>query len=149
MTEKHRADLAKSNFNYFHMITTRWADNDIYGHINNVTYYSFFDTAVNCYLIEHCGLDIHEGIIVAYVAGSKCDYFSPVAYPQEVDVGLRVKRLGNSSVTYQLAVFPHTMETAVAVGEFVHVFVDKRTSRSVTIPEGIREKLTKLFTDDA
>ena len=136
--------IEKSLFKFFHSISTRWSDNDIYGHVNNVVYYSYFDTAVNHYLINECGLDIHEGDIIAYVVSSKCDYLSPIAFPDEITVGIAVKRLGHSSVTYKLAVFKGTESQAVAQGEFVHVFVDRASQRSVEIPFTIRKNLKLL-----
>src|SRR5690606_39574519 len=95
---------------YLHPITTRWHDNDIYGHINNVTYYAYFDSAVNSWLINEGGLDIHRGQQVAFVVSSGCDYFAPIAFPERIEIGVRVAKLGNSSVHYQLAVFREGME---------------------------------------
>lgn len=95
----------RSDYRHFQPIITRWHDNDVYGHVNNVTYYSFFDTAVNTYLIEEGGLDIHDGEVVGFVVSSACDYFASIAFPERIEIGLRVGKLGNSSVQYELAVF--------------------------------------------
>ncbi len=140
----HNSPSTRSEFSVCYAITTRWNDNDIYGHVNNVTYYSFFDTAVNRFLIEQGGLNIHEDNIVAFVVSSRCDYHSPVAYPENIEVGIQVKKLGNSSVTYRLAIFKPSENVAIASGEFVHVFVNRQTNKSVSIPENIRSALTQL-----
>mgnify|MGYP003649509467 CR=1 FL=1 len=131
----------------FDAITTRWADNDLYGHVNNVSYYAWFDSSVNRYLIEQGGLDIHNGREIAYVVNSSCDYFSPVAYPERVEAGLRIEKLGNSSVVYNIGIFRQGEKEACAVGRFVHVFVDRTTDRPVPIPETIRAALEKLITE--
>jgi len=132
-------------FAHFCPITTRWMDNDAYLHVNNVAYYSFFDTAVNEYLIRGGVLDIRRSTVTGLVAHSECNYFSPVAFPEAIEVGLRVGRLGNSSVTYELAVFGSYTETASAQGRFVHVYVDRETSRPVSIPDGMRCLLERLI----
>ncbi len=119
-------------------------DNDIYGHVNNVTYYAFFDTAVNTYLIERGGLDIHGGEVIGLVVSSSCDYFAPVAFPQRIEMGLRVARLGNSSVHYELALFLEGEREARAAGRFVHVFVERHGSRPQAIPLRLREALAAL-----
>ena len=95
----------RSDYAHFQPISTRWHDNDLYGHVNNVTYYSYFDSAVNAYLIEVGGLDIHNGEVVGFVVSSACDYFASIAFPERIEIGLRVGKLGNSSVQYELAVF--------------------------------------------
>ena len=97
--------IRRNDYRRFYPITTRWMDNDLYGHVNNVTYYSYFDSAVNRYLIEAGGLDIHNAPVVGYVVSSNCSYLSPIAYPDEIEAGLRVNRLGNSSVTYGVGIF--------------------------------------------
>ncbi|WP_434701434.1 acyl-CoA thioesterase [Pseudomonas sp. D1-36] len=131
---------------YFHFqpVTTRWHDNDVYGHVNNVTYYSFFDTAVNTYLIEAGGLDIHDGEVVGFVVSSACDYFASIAFPDRIEIGLRVAKLGNSSVQYELAVFKENEQEACAAGRFVHVFVDRMSNQPVPIPGRLREALERL-----
>ena len=134
----------RADYRHFQPIITRWHDNDVYGHVNNVTYYSFFDTAVNTYLIEHGGLDIHDGEVVGFVVSSACDYFASIAFPERIEIGLRVGKLGNSSVQYELAVFKAGEEDACAAGCFVHVFVDRGTNQPVTIPGMLREALQRL-----
>lgn len=134
----------RSDYRHFQPITTRWHDNDIYGHVNNVTYYSFFDSTVNSYLIERGGLDIHEGSVVGFVVSSACDYFASIAYPDLIEVGLRVAKLGNSSVQYELAIFRAGEEEACAAGRFVHVFVDRQSNQPVAIPAEMRQALEHL-----
>ena len=112
--------------------------------MNNVTYYSFFDTAVNTYLIEQGGLDIHDGEVVGFVVSSACDYFASIAFPECIEVGLRVGKLGNSSVQYELAVFKAGEEEACAAGRFVHVFVDRASNQPVPIPGMLREAMQRL-----
>ena len=135
----------RRDYKHFQPITTRWHDNDIYGHVNNVVYYGFFDTAVNNYLIQQGGLDIQDGDIVGFVVSSACDYFASIAYPDLIEVGLRVARLGNSSVQYELAIFRAGEEQACAAGRFVHVFVDRTSNRPVSIPEPLRSALERLL----
>jgi acyl-CoA thioester hydrolase len=131
-------------YRWFCPITTRWHDNDIYGHVNNVTYYSYFDTVANTYLIEEGGLDIHHGDTVGFVVNSGCNYFAPIAFPDRLDGGLRVNKLGKSSVEYGIAIFKAGEDTAVAEGHFVHVFVNKANNTPVAIPENIRAALAGL-----
>ncbi|RKH54079.1 acyl-CoA thioesterase [Corallococcus sp. AB050B] len=119
-------------------------DNDVYGHINNVTYYSYFDTVANHYLIHEGGLDIHAGEVIGLVVESKCAYHAPLAYPDRLRAGLRVDRLGNRSVTYGIAIFKEGEEQAAAHGHFVHVFVDRKTRKAVAMPDRLREALEKL-----
>lgn len=135
---------SRADYKVFYPISTRWSDNDIYGHVNNVTYYSYFDTAANRYLIEEGGLDIGDGSIVGYVVSSGCEYHAPITYPEPVEAGLRVDRLGNSSVQYGLAIFRQGDDEAVAHGHFVHVFVNRAENKSVPIPESLRTALEKL-----
>ncbi|MGY4531449.1 acyl-CoA thioester hydrolase [Pseudomonas sp. TE3786] len=135
----------RSDYAHFQPITTRWHDNDVYGHVNNVTYYSFFDSAVNTYLIEVGGLDIHGGAVVGFVVSSSCDYFASIAFPERIEIGLRVGKLGNSSVQYELAVFKAGEDEACAAGRFVHVFVDRESNRPVSIPDGLRKALSDLL----
>lgn len=125
-------------------IATRWQDNDAYGHINNVMYYSFFDTAVNRFLIEQAGLDIHNGKTVAYVVSSQCQYVAPAAYPEEIYVGMSVKKIGRSSVTYGLSVYAGESQRRVAHGQFVHVFVDRTSDKSIPIPVKIKAALESI-----
>lgn len=140
--------LPRSHFPQWQALTTRWMDNDVYGHINNVVYYSFFDTAVNRYLIEAGALDIHHGGVIGLVVHTQCHYFEALAFPQEVQAGLRVLRLGRSSVRYQLGLFADEAERAAAVGEFVHVYVDRQTRRPVPLPATLRRALEPLVQAD-
>lgn len=136
--------LSRSAYGAFQTVTTRWHDNDLYGHVNNVTYYSWFDTAVNRYLIEAGGLDIHQSAVIAYVVSSSCQYFRGVSYPDPVEVGLRIERLGNRSATYGVGIFRAVDATPLAQGEFVHVFVNRGTSEPVPVPSTIRAALEAL-----
>ncbi|MFD2231782.1 acyl-CoA thioesterase [Alkalimarinus sediminis] len=136
---------SREAYKVFNTITTRWSDNDAYGHVNNVTYYSYFDTAANCYLIEEGGLDIVNSPAIGYVVSSACEYHSAVAYPDKIEAGLRVDRLGNSSVQYGIAIFKEGEQLAAAQGHFVHVFVDRVTQKPVPIPESIRTALEKIL----
>jgi len=129
---------------YVTTITTRWMDNDIYGHVNNVAYYSFFDTAANQFLIERGGLDIAGGSVIGLVVESRCTYHVPLAYPQQLRAGVRVDRLGNRSVTYGIAIFDERDPRAAAHGHFVHVFVDRQSRTTVPIPAAIRSALASL-----
>ena len=135
----------RNNYKYFTPITTRWMDNDIYGHVNNVVYYSYFDSVANQFLIEEGGLDIHSAEVIGFVVASNCQYKSPIAYPDKIDAGLRVNKLGNSSVEYGIAIFKQGAETASAVGTFTHVFVNRATDKSVAIPTQIRSALEKIL----
>jgi len=135
----------RSDYGHFHSISTRWHDNDIYGHVNNVTYYSYFDSAINTYLIQQGGLDIHAGEVVGFVVSSSCDYFAPIAFPDAIEVGLRVARVGNSSVQYEVAVFKQGETQACAVGKVVHVFVEREQNRAIAIPASLRAALETLM----
>ncbi|ARU90224.1 thioesterase family protein [Pseudomonas sp. M30-35] len=143
----NQAQHLRTDYRHLQVVTTRWHDNDIYGHVNNVTYYSYFDSAVNSYLIEVGGLDIHNGEVVGFVVSSSCDYFASIAFPDQIELGLRVGKLGNSSVQYELAVFKQGEELACAAGRFVHVFVDRQSNRPVPIPEQLRRALAELLTE--
>ncbi len=135
----------RDDYPVFYPIPTRWEDNDIYGHINNVVYYSYFDTAANRYLIEQGGLDITDGSVVGYVVNSGCAYHAPLAHPDELEVGVRVDKLGNSSVQYGIAIFRKGDSTAAANGHFVHVFVERAEDKAVPIPAGIRSALEQIL----
>lgn len=137
-----------SDFRYFIDLGTRWSDNDIYGHVNNVMYYSYFDTTANRYLIDEGGLDIHAGNIIGLVVDSGCSYFAPVAFPDQLEGGLAISKLGNSSVRYEIGIFKKGEQTAVAQGHFVHVFVDRAQRQSTPIPEQMREALGRLLITD-
>ena len=147
MPEKKSA--TRDGYFVFKSITTRWMDNDVYGHVNNVTYYSYFDTAANTYLIEEGGLNIASSPIIAYVVSSACDYASGIAYPDKIEAGLRVDHLGNSSVQYGIAIFKKDAEQASAHGHFVHVFVERETGKPVPIPEKMRVALEKILVKTA
>ncbi len=134
-----------SDYHYFIPITTRWTDNDVYGHVNNVTYYSYFDSVANHFLIHEGGLDIEHGEVIGLVVESHCNYHAPVAYPQRLRAGLRVDKLGNRSVTYGLAVFLEDEPEAVAHGYNVHVFVDRASREAVPIPEALRTALIQIL----
>lgn len=138
----------RGNYHWFMAITTRWMDNDIYGHINNVAYYSYFDTVANRYLIEEGGLDIHQGNSIGYVVRSECHYKSAVAFPDALEGGLRVNRLGTSSVEYGIAIFRKGENRACAYGTFTHVFVDPASERPVAIGGEMRKALERLMKPD-
>jgi acyl-CoA thioester hydrolase len=134
----------RGDYAWFQPITTRWMDNDLYGHVNNVTYYSYFDTAANYFLIHEGGLDIVAAPVIGVVVSSSCQYRKSVAYPQRLEAGLRVDRLGSSSVTYGLAIFAEGNDEASAFGQFVHVFVDRASNRPLPIPAPIRAALERI-----
>ncbi len=125
-------------------IQTRWADNDLYGHVNNTVYYEYFDTAVNVYLIEQGGLDIFDGEIVGVAVETHCQFAASVAYPDKLEAGLRVGKLGNSSVRYEIGIFKEAQEDVAAWGHFVHVFVDRKSNKPVLIPAKIRSALEQI-----
>ncbi|GAC1632108.1 MAG: thioesterase family protein [Nevskia sp.] len=135
----------RGDYPHFLAIPTRWKDNDVYGHVNNIDYYSFFDTVINHYLIRAGGLDIHRGAVIGYAAESHCKYLQSIAYPETVDAGLRVARLGNSSVRYEVGLFREGEAQPAAEGWFVHVFVDRVTQKSAAIPDSIRAALSRLL----
>ncbi len=135
----------RNDYGVLYPITTRWSDNDIYGHVNNVTYYSYFDSAANRYLIEEGGLDISDGTIVGFVVNSGCQYHAPITYPEPIEAGVRVDKLGNSSVQYGIAIFKQGREEAVAHGHFVHVFVQRAENRAVPIPDNLRAALERIL----
>ena len=124
-------------------IPTRWHDNDVYGHVNNVEYYAYFDTVINHYLITAGGLDIHGGEVIGLCAESHCEFTAPLAFPETVTAGLRVAHLGRSSVKYEIALYGETGDQA-ATGSFVHVFVDRETRRPAEIPPRLRTALEAL-----
>lgn len=136
--------MARDDYPYFLAITTRWKDNDVYGHVNNVDYYSFFDTVINEYLIRAGGLDIHSGAVIGVCVESQCTFKQSLAFPDLVDAGLRVTKLGSSSVHYEIALFRGGAEEPAAVGRFVHVFVDRPTRRPLPMPTPIRIALEAL-----
>ncbi len=133
--------VRRMDYKHFLAIPTRWMDNDIYGHVNNVVYYSYFDTVVNEYLIASGALDIHSGGVIGLVVETMCRYFEPLAFPETVDAGLRVAHLGRSSVRYEIAIFRRDAETPAALGHFVHVYVDRQTRRPVPLAAPLRQAL--------
>ena len=140
------APLTRAAFPHFLDITTRWIDNDVYGHVNNVVYYSWFDTAVNRLLVVNGLLDIHHGKVIGLVAETGCRYFSPTAFPDEIQAGVRVAHVGASSVRYEIGLFRNAEEEAAAVGHFVHVYVDRETKRPVAVEDKMRGFLESLKT---
>lgn len=139
-----KPQITRDDYPHFLQLPTRWMDNDIYGHVNNALYYGFFDTAINDYLIASGRLDINSGPVIAFAVESQCQYLRPLSFPGIIDVGLRVGKLGNSSVRYELAVFKQGETLAAAAGYFVHVFVDRVTQRPVPMPASIRAALERL-----
>lgn len=133
--------MDRSVYPHFLAIGTRWKDNDVYGHVNNVEYYSFFDTVINDFLIRVGGLDIHRGDVIGLCVESQCSFKQSLAFPETVDAGLRVAKLGNSSVAYEIGLFREGSAEPAATGRFVHVFVDRSDRRPVPIPPGIRTAL--------
>ncbi len=138
--------IARAAFPHFLAIPTRWMDNDVYGHVNNVVYYSYFDTAVNQFLIERGVLDIHHGEVVGFVVDSGCSYFSSISFPDTIHAGIRVTKLGNSSVRYEIGLYRNDDQLPAAVGHFVHVYVDRTSNRSVAIPDSVRLVLETIAT---
>ena len=134
----------RSAYRAFRSITTRWMDNDVYGHVNNVVYYSWFDTAVNAHLIDRGALDIHGGTTIGLVVETQCNYFAPLAYPQDVDAGIRVARIGGSSVRYEVGLFGAGEPLTAAKGHFIHVYVDRATRRPAPLPDALRRVLEDL-----
>lgn len=136
--------LRRRDFAHVQPITTRWMDNDAYGHVNNVVYYSFFDTVVNQTLIERGALDIAASEVIGLVVETQCNYFSPVAFPDRVTAALRVARIGRSSVRYEVGIFRNDEDEAAAQGHFVHVYVDRATQRPAPLPAGLVQVLEDL-----
>jgi len=135
----------RTAYRHFLAIPTRWMDNDIYGHVNNVVYYSYFDTVINEYLIREGGLDIAAGETIGLAIETFCRFHQPLAFPEVIDAGLRVGKLGSSSVRYEIGLFRQGQEEPAATGHFVHVFVDRKTGRPTALPPGIRACLEKLI----
>jgi acyl-CoA thioester hydrolase len=139
------AASTRDNYRYFMTIQTRWMDNDAYGHVNNVVYYSFFDTAVNRFLTEHNLIDGGENGLIGLVVGTQCQYFSPISFPDEVTVGVSVASVGRTSVRYNVAVFRQGASTASAQGSFIHAYVDGQARRPIALPEDFRRKLESIM----
>ena len=136
----------RADYLHFIGIQTRWMDNDVYGHVNNVKYYSFFDTAINGFLIERGCLDIHEGKTIGLVVETMCRYKAPVAFPDRIEAGLRVAHIGTTSVRYEIGLFREASDILVAHGHFIHVYVDRGNRRPVPIDDKMRLVLTDLMT---
>lgn len=134
----------RSDFRHFHTITTRWMDNDVYAHVNNVVYYSWFDTVVNHFLVANGVLDIERSPVIGLVVETQCNYFASVAFPDRVTAGLRVTKLGNSSVRYEVGIFREDEDSAAAQGHFVHVYVDRVTRKPASIPDRMRALLQSI-----
>jgi acyl-CoA thioester hydrolase len=134
----------RSDYAHFSSLDSRWMDNDVYGHVNNVVYYSYFDTAVNRYLIEAGALDIHQGATIGLVVETQCHYFAPLAFPQRIEAGLRVAHQGSSSVRYEVGLFAQGEPFTAAAGHFVHVYVDRATRRPAPLPAALLAALAPL-----
>ncbi|NUU04449.1 acyl-CoA thioesterase [Herbaspirillum robiniae] len=137
----------RAGYRHFHPIQTRWMDNDVYGHVNNVVYYSWFDTAVNHYLVDGGVLDIERSPVIGLVIETRCNYFASIAFPEQVEVGVRVAHVGRSSVRYELGIFKDGEDSAAAQGHFVHVYVGRESRRPVEIPAKMREALARISPD--
>lgn len=131
-THQRPTPLPRNHYKAFRTITTRWMDNDVYGHVNNVVHYSWFDTAVNAHLIEHGALDTQAGVSIGLVVETQCNYFSALSFPQVIEAGIRVARRGQSSVRYEVGLFAAGETLTAACGHFVHVYVDRHTRRPVS-----------------
>jgi len=138
------SDSSRSDYRYWQQVSTRWIDNDAYGHINNAVYFTYIDSVVNQFLIEHQLLDIQNSEAIGLVVQSQCQFFQSLSYPGVVDCGLRVKHLGNSSVSYEVGMFAQDKKTVAAVGGFTHVFVDRLERRPQPMPEPVRSALSTL-----
>jgi acyl-CoA thioester hydrolase len=148
MSDKKLSPPSRADFMAFEDVQSRWMDNDAYGHINNAVYYSFFDTAVNRYLIDNNVLDIFKSETIGLVIETQCKYFSPIVYPDLVHVGMKVTHLGNSSVKFEVAIFKNDDDIASAAGHFVHVYVDRKSNKSTPIPQNVRTLLEGLVKAD-
>ena len=136
--------LPRSAYRRFVPLATRWLDNDAYGHINNVVYYALFDTAVNGVLIEGGAIDIAAGAVIGYVVETRCNYFAPLAFPQPIEAGIRVGRIGGSSVRYEIGIFAAGAAETAARGHFIHVYVDRATERPVALPDSLMQVVKEL-----
>ena len=134
----------RDDYRHFAPIQTRWMDNDVYAHVNNVVYYSYFDTVVNGYLVNECALDIHASDTIGLVVETGCSFFAPAAFPDALEGGLRVARIGNSSVRYEIGIFRQGETAPVAEGHFVHVYVDRETRRPAPLTGALRSALQKI-----
>jgi acyl-CoA thioester hydrolase len=141
----HSPPRPRSAYRAWRTIPTRWADNDAYGHVNNVVHYAWFDTAVNAWLVEAGLLDIAHGDLIGLVVETRCSYFAALSFPESAEVGIAVDKLGTSSVTYRLGIFAEGQDTAAAEGEFTHVYVDQASRKPKPLPEEWRTKLATLL----
>ena len=137
--------ILREDYQKFYPLSTRWMDNDMFGHINNVVYYSFFDTAVTHFLIETGSLRLKNNPIVFYVVHTSCNFITSLSYPDEIEVGIMLKKIGKTSITYGVSVFKKGTISAAAYGEFIHVLVDRNTNKATPIPEDIRQKIKSLM----
>ena len=144
MTQDKPQPEPRSSYKAFRTISTRWMDNDAYGHVNNVVYYSWFDTVVNAHLIEHGALDVQHSETIGLVVETQCNYFSPVEFPQTVEAGLRVARIGRSSVRYEVGLFLEGAPMTAAKGHFIHVYVDRAQRRPAELPPKLKTVLEAL-----
>lgn len=143
-----RPRSTRRDYRFFHAVTTRWKDNDAFGHVNNVEYYSFIDTAVTWFLLEHRLIGVTAGDIITVVVETACRYHAPIAFPDRVTVGVRVARIGTSSVRYEVAVFRNDETEAAAEGHFAHVYVERATMRPVRVPAESRAALASIAVRD-
>lgn len=144
MSEHKPSPGLRAAYRHFHPLQTRWMDNDVYGHVNNVVYYSWFDTAVNHYLVASGVLEIEHSPVIGLVIETHCNYFASVAFPEQVEVGVRVAHVGRSSVRYEIGIFKAGEDSAAAQGHFVHVYVDRASRRPVEIPAPMRAALARI-----
>ncbi|SAL39884.1 thioesterase family protein [Caballeronia terrestris] len=134
----------RADYPHFLAIPTRWSDNDVYGHVNNVVYYSYFDTVVNEYLMRTGVLDFERGATIGLVVETHCNYFASIVFPERIEAGLRVAKFGATSVRYEVAIFSEGASEAAAHGHFVHVYVDRVTRKPVALPDALRAALEPL-----
>ena len=139
---------SRHHYSFIFQIQTRWADNDMYGHVNNVTYYSYFDTAANALLIQKAGFDVRQSPNIGLVVESHCQFMQELSYPEIIEVGVAIRKLGNSSLCYDLAIFKQGQEAASAQGYITHVFVDRVTRKSTTISIEMRDALTSFLMNE-
>jgi len=144
-TVKREAPEVRERYPHFLKVPTRWMDNDVYGHVNNVVYYSFFDTVVNEYLIRSGALDIEKSPVIGLVVETQCRYFAPITFPDDIHAGLRVARLGRSSVRYEIGLFKNDDASAAAQGHFVHVYVERESRKATALPPEMRAALERLL----
>lgn len=148
MNKDIQATRQRQQYAFIFPIQTRWADNDLYGHVNNVTYYSYFDSAANALLIQHAGFDIHHSPIIGLVVESTCRFLQELSYPEVIEVGVAISHIGNSSLKYDLAIFKQGQDQASAQGHFVHVFVDRKSRKSTAMNDDMKQALSKFKFED-